>query len=61
LATNFGVAAVHLVAQEKWGYMVALRGNDVIHVPIERALKTKRVDIASTWVQAARDLGIVLG
>jgi ATP-dependent phosphofructokinase / diphosphate-dependent phosphofructokinase len=61
LATCFGAAAIHLVAEEQWGYMVALRGNDVIHVPIEESIQLKQVDPQGSWVQTARDLGIVLG
>ena len=61
LATAFGVEAVHLVAEEKWGYMVALRGQDLAHVPMEEAVRMKFVDPQGNWVAAARDLGIVFG
>lgn len=61
LATSFGAAAVHLVAEEKWGYMVALRGNDFISVPIEDALQLKLVDPNGDAVRMARDMGIVFG
>ncbi|MEP7293618.1 MAG: hypothetical protein ABI835_17660 [Chloroflexota bacterium] len=61
LATRFGSAAVHLVAQEKWGSMVALRGNDLIDVPMAEATQIKYVDPAGDMVQMARDLGIVFG
>ena len=61
LATRFGAAAVHLVAQEKWGQMVALRGNDIIAVPMVDAAQIKYVDPAGEMVQMARDLGIVFG
>ncbi len=61
LATRFGAAAVHLVAQERWGEMVALRGNDIISVPMVDASQIKYVDPDGDMVQMARDLGIVFG
>ncbi len=61
LATGFGTEAVHLVADEKWGYMVALRGVDIQHVPMSEAVNMKFVDPNGSWVQIARDLGIVFG
>jgi len=45
LGTRFGIAAIDLVAVKKWGRMVALRGNDIIDVPLEEAVaKLKTVD-----------------
>ncbi|MBZ0299198.1 MAG: 6-phosphofructokinase [Anaerolineae bacterium] len=61
LATRFGSAAVHLVAQERWGYMVALQGTQMVTVPLEQAVHTKMVDPLGDMVQMARDLGIVFG
>ena len=61
LATRFGSAATHLVAQERWGYMVALQGTEIETVPLCAALPMKRVDPAGEMVQMARDLGIVFG
>jgi 6-phosphofructokinase 1 len=61
LATGFGTEAVHLVADEKWGYMVALRGVEIEHVPMSEAVDMKFVDPNGSWVQIARDLGIVFG
>ncbi len=61
LATRFGSAAVNLVAQEQWGYMVALQGTDVNAVSMERALQMKKVDPNGDMVRMARDLGIVFG
>jgi 6-phosphofructokinase len=44
LATRFGVAAVDAASGGRWGVMVALRGTDVIEVPIEDAIAAlKRV------------------
>ncbi len=61
LATRFGSAATHLVAQERWGQMVALQGTQIVTIPLEDALHMKRVDPGGEMVQMARDLGIVFG
>jgi phosphofructokinase-like protein len=61
LATRFGSAAVHLVAEEKWGYMAALQGTRMSAVKMEDAIKMKFVDANGETVQMARDLGVVFG
>lgn len=62
LASRFGAAAVRLVAQGRFGHMVALQGGRVIDVPLAEALAVpKRVEIHGEGVQTARDLGICLG
>ncbi len=61
LATRFGTAAVHVVAQQRWGYMVALQGTRLEAVPMVDAVQIKRVDPHGEMVQMARDLGIVFG
>jgi len=62
LATRFGVAAVELVAQEKFGRMVCLKGKNISSVSLEKALgKPKRVDPESQMVKAAEMLGIEFG
>jgi ATP-dependent phosphofructokinase / diphosphate-dependent phosphofructokinase len=38
LATRYGVAAVDLAAQGKWGRMAALRGITVVDVPLDEAV-----------------------
>jgi ATP-dependent phosphofructokinase / diphosphate-dependent phosphofructokinase len=38
LATRFGMAALNLVMEGKWGHMVALRGTDIVTVSFEDAL-----------------------
>ncbi len=45
LATRLGVAAADLINEKKFGYMVALRSNKIISVPINEALSLKRVDM----------------
>jgi phosphofructokinase-like protein len=45
LATRFGVAAIDLVKEEKFGFMVGLRGNRIVPVPLQAALaEPKTVD-----------------
>ncbi len=62
LGSRFGVAAADLIAQRKFGYMVSLRGTEIIPVPIEDAIgKKKYIDINSQLVETARRLGIALG
>jgi len=50
LGLRVGVKAVELVLEGKFGYMVALKGNEVVPVPLEEAtgqLKT----VSSQWIQ----------
>lgn len=62
LGSVFGVAAVDLIAQEKYDRMVAWRDRQVIDVPIEQAISRYcAVDPESTLVKTARGLGIYLG
>ncbi|OFX32507.1 MAG: 6-phosphofructokinase [Armatimonadetes bacterium RBG_16_67_12] len=62
LATRFGVRAVECVADGELGLMVALRGTEVLAVPLAEAIvEPKRVLPGSELVRAARDLGISLG
>jgi 6-phosphofructokinase 1 len=50
LGLRVGVKSVELVLEGKFGYMVALRGNDVIPVPLEEATgQLKTVD--AKWIQ----------
>ena len=45
LATRFGVKAFELVLEQQWGQMVALRGNKVVLVPLDEAVrKIKSLD-----------------
>jgi 6-phosphofructokinase 1 len=45
LGTRFGVAAIDLVAEKKYGLMVSLKGNKVVSVPLKEAVsKLKMVD-----------------
>jgi 6-phosphofructokinase len=39
LATRYGVFACDLVKDQKWGYMAALKGDDVVAVPLAEATR----------------------
>ncbi len=62
LGLRFGAAAVRLVAERKFGYMVALQPPTIVPVRLEDALSApKRVPLDSDTIATARDLGISLG
>jgi 6-phosphofructokinase len=62
LASRFGKSAADLVATGKFGYMVAVRGDDIISVPIRDAVsRPKYVDPDGQMVDTARSLGISFG
>ncbi|MEZ4429705.1 MAG: ATP-dependent 6-phosphofructokinase [Nannocystaceae bacterium] len=62
LATRFGVKAVELIADDRWGEMVCLRGQDIDAVPLSQAAGPPReVDLAHPMIAAARAVGIELG
>ena len=62
LASAFGVKAVDLVRDGKFGRMVAWSNREVIDVSIEDAIRAyQQVDIDGVMVKTARSLGISLG
>jgi len=62
LCTQFGAIAVRLVAEEKYGYMVAFRPPDIVPVKITDAIgRLRNVPVDGVTVQTARDLGISMG
>jgi ATP-dependent phosphofructokinase / diphosphate-dependent phosphofructokinase len=62
LATSFGVIAADAAMAGEWGRMVALRTPDVVTLPLEEGIRENhKVDLASTWIAAARGVGICLG
>lgn len=62
LCTQFGTEAVRLVAEEKYGYMVALQPPNVVPVKITEAIgRLRTVPPDGDLVQTARDLGISMG
>lgn len=62
LATRLGCAAAWLVGQGDYGKMVAVRGSEIVPVPIEEAVRTsKRVPPMGEKVMTARYLGVSFG
>ncbi len=62
MASIFGVHAVELIAQGKFGRMVAWQNRQVVDIPIEEAVAAPAlVDIDGPVVRTARQLGICLG
>jgi 6-phosphofructokinase 1 len=62
LALRFGAAAVRLVAEQKFGMMVALQPPRIVAVPLAEAIATpRRVPLDSDTITTARDLGISFG
>lgn len=62
LATRFGAKAVDLILQEDFGKMVALRGTDIISVPVKEAVsKLKKVDPNGQEVKTALEVGTSFG
>jgi 6-phosphofructokinase 1 len=61
-ACAFGVRAVDLIKEEKFGRMVAWSNRQVIDVAIEDAIAAyQQVDLNSTLMHTARALGISFG
>ncbi len=62
LSTRYGVAAVELINQGKFGNMVCLRGNDISYESLENVIgKDKNVDPEGELVKVARSIGISFG
>ena len=46
LSTRFGIGAIDLVSKKKFGHMVAIKGNDIVSVPLKDVIgKRKTVDL----------------
>jgi len=62
LGLRFGAAAVRLVAEGKFGMMVALQPPNIVAVSIDEVLsRPKRVPVDSDIIATARDIGISFG
>ena len=62
LGTRFGVMAVDLIKEKKFGHMVSYQAYHVDSVPIEEAVnKLRLVDPKGEMVRAAKAVGICLG
>jgi len=62
LATQLGTTAAALVDAGQYGVMVAVRGDELVPVPlVEVASKKKLVPLEHAWVQTARRVGASFG
>ena len=62
LCTVFGAKAVELVAEQKFGHMVAFTGSQITSVPLSEATgKLRTVPLDGGFVTTARSLGVCLG
>ncbi|MGI8815370.1 MAG: 6-phosphofructokinase [Pseudonocardia sp.] len=52
LATRFGLHAIDAVHDEAWGEMVALRGTDIVRVPLSAATETLKTVDAKLYAEA---------
>ena len=52
LATRFGLHAIAAVHTEQWGHMVALRGTDIVTVPLAEATKELKVVDPALYAEA---------
>lgn len=62
IASVFGVKAMELILEGKFGHLVVLKNNDYTSVPIKEAISAYNfVDPQGTLVKAAKGLGICFG
>jgi len=62
LATRFGAAAAGLATQNRFGRMVALKGDRIVDVPFAEAVgRPKRVAVDGELVRTARSTGVNFG
>ena len=62
LCTIFGAKAVDLIAEKKFGQMVAYTGSQIVGVSLADAIgQLRTVPLGGGFVTAARSLGICLG
>ncbi|HBG65846.1 MAG TPA: 6-phosphofructokinase, partial [Treponema sp.] len=62
LATEFGTAAAHFLAEGRFGKLVALQNGKICAVPLEEiAGKIKNIPLDHPMIQTARELGTGFG
>jgi len=62
LATRLGAAAAELIINEEYGYMAAVKNNEITKVPLsEVAGKLKTVDPDCSMIKEAKRIGISFG
>lgn len=61
-STRLGVKAMAVAAAGPWDQMVALKGTEIVSVPIQEAIdQLKKIDPKSEIVQAAKAVGLSFG
>lgn len=53
LATRLGLKAAELASAGTWGRMAAVRGNEVVDVSLEEAIRARRT-VPASWIAAGR-------
>lgn len=62
LATRFGTRAVDLIENKEFGYMVGLKGNSIVKVPLKDVAKgPKKVPLNHQLIKSARSVGTCFG
>ncbi|MDY5912812.1 MAG: 6-phosphofructokinase [Inconstantimicrobium porci] len=62
LSTRYGVKAVQLIAEGKFGNMVALKGNKITYASLEDVIgKIKNVSVDDELIEVARKIGTSFG
>jgi ATP-dependent phosphofructokinase / diphosphate-dependent phosphofructokinase len=62
LATRLGTACANFIHQDRYGVMVAARGDGVEAVPLEQVVgKRKTVPLDHGWIETARSVNTCLG
>jgi len=62
LATELGIKAVELIEDNKFGYMVGVKGNSLVMVPLKEVAKgPKLIPLNHPMIKAARSLGTCFG
>ncbi|MBI3181931.1 MAG: 6-phosphofructokinase [Myxococcales bacterium] len=61
LATRFGCKVLDLVRDGRWSHMVALKGLEVVPVPLSESRKVRSVDPNAELVRFAKSMGTSFG
>jgi 6-phosphofructokinase 1 len=62
LGTQLGCKAVDLIERQEFGYMIGVKGDDFIKVPLDEVAKgTKSVPLNHLLIQSARSVGTCFG
>ena len=62
LATSLGTKAVEMIENKRFGYMVGVRGNKLVEVPLAEVAKGSRtVPVNHPLIACARSVGTCFG